>query len=97
MTAIFIAYNQAYYEEISQLLETQGVRGFTKWNEITGRGSDTGEPHFGTHTGPTFNDAILTIVDDDKVDNIMNELHNHDNATAELGLRAFAWKIDRSI
>ena len=84
MTAIFIAYNQAYYEEISQLLETQGVRGFTKWNEITGRGSDTGEPHFGTHTWPTFNDAILTFVDDDKVDNIMNELHNHDNATAEL-------------
>ena len=40
MTAIFIAYNQAYYEEISELLEKQGVRGFTRWNEITGRGSE---------------------------------------------------------
>ena len=82
---------------LSSPLLKQGGGGFTKANESTGRGSETGEPHFRSHTWPTFNDAILTFVDDDKVDNIMNELHNHDNATAELGLRAFAWKIDRSI
>ena len=97
MTAIFIAYNQAYYEEISELLEKQGVRGFTRWNEITGRGSTTGEAHYGSHTWPTFNDAILTFVDDEKVDDIMNTLHEHDLQTPELGLRAFAWKIDKTI
>jgi len=97
MTAIFIAYNQAYYEEISELLEKQGVRGFTKWNEITGRGSATGEAHYGTHTWPTFNDAMLSFVDDEKVDIIMDMLHEHDLKTPELGLRAFAWKIDKTI
>ena len=97
MTAIFIAYNQAYYEEISELLEKQGVRGFTRWNEITGRGSETGEPHYGSHTWPTFNDAMLTFVDDDKVDSIMNMLHEHDLQTPELGLRAFAWGINKAI
>lgn len=97
MTAIFIAYNQAYYEEIQELLEKQGVRGFTRWNEITGRGSATGEAHYGNHTWPTFNDAILTFVDDEKADGILNLLHEHDNATPELGLRAFSWKIDKTI
>ena len=97
MIAIFIAYNQAYYEEIFGLLEQQGVRGFTKWNEITGRGSATGEAHYGNHTWPTFNDAILSFVDDEKVDSVMDALHDHDLQTPELGLRAFSWKIDRTV
>lgn len=97
MTAIFIAYNQAYYEEISELLEKQGVRGFTKWNEITGRGSSTGEAHYGNHTWPVFNDAILTFADDEKVEPILEALHEHDLQTPELGLRAFTWKTDRCV
>ena len=97
MTAIFIAYNQAYYEEIFGLLEKQGVRGFSKWNEITGRGSVSGEAHYGNHTWPTFNDAILSFVDDEKVDSVMNALHEHDLQTPELGLRAFSWKIDKTV
>jgi len=97
MTAIFIAYNQAYYEEISELLEKQGVRGFTKWNEITGRGSKTGEAHYGNHTWPTFNDAMLTFTDDEKVSIILEKLREHDIQTPELGLRAFSWKIENTI
>ena len=97
MTGIFIAYNQVYYEEISELLEKHGTRGFTRWNEITGRGGFNGEPHFGNHTWPTFNDAILTFTDDDKVDGILASLHQLDLKTEELGLRAFSWKIDKHV
>ena len=39
MTGIFIAYNQAYYEEVIELLEQHHTKGFTRWNEISGRGS----------------------------------------------------------
>ena len=45
MTGIFIAYNQAYYEEVIDLLEKNHSKGFTRWNEINGRGSRGGEPH----------------------------------------------------
>ena len=44
MKAIFIAYNQAFNEEIIELLASFGQRGFTEWNEIGGRGSVDGEP-----------------------------------------------------
>ena len=37
MKAIFIAYNQAYNEEIVNLLEDCGQRGYTLWNEIGDR------------------------------------------------------------
>ena len=33
MKAIFIAYNQAYNEEIVNLLEDCGQRGYTLWND----------------------------------------------------------------
>ena len=42
MKAIFIAYNQAYNEEIVELLEANGQRGFTAWQDIQGRGSVDG-------------------------------------------------------
>jgi nitrogen regulatory protein PII len=45
MKAIFIVYNQAYNQEIVELLEDCGQRGYTVWEEIGGRGSETGEPH----------------------------------------------------
>ena len=97
MTGIFIAYNQAYYMEIVDLLEKNYSKGFTRWNEISGRGSRGSEPHMGSHTWPTFNDAILTFVEDEFVDNILNDLNQLDNKTEELGLRAFSWKIDKNI
>ena len=45
MKAIFIAYNQAYNEEIVEVLDAHAQRGFTRWQDIDGRGSVNGEPH----------------------------------------------------
>ena len=59
MKAIFIAFNQAYNDEIVVLLEKHGQRGFTRWNDILGRGSVDGEPHYGSHAWPVQNMAIL--------------------------------------
>ena len=53
MKAILITYNQAYYDEIAATLNDNGVKGFTEWNEIKGHGSNTGEPHYGTHAWRT--------------------------------------------
>ena len=78
MKAIFISYGQAYNEEIVELLEECGQRGFTSWEDIGGRGSETGIPHYGNHAWPSMNNAVLTIVDDSKVDSIMEKLRQKD-------------------
>ena len=44
MKAIFVAYNQAYNEEIVEVLEAHGQRGHTSWQDIQGRGSVDGIP-----------------------------------------------------
>lgn len=97
MKAIFIAYNQAYGNEIVDLLEENGQRGFTQWMDIQGRGGVDGEPHFGDHAWPTQNYAILTMVPDDKAPELMEVLREKDSDFPNLGLRAYLWDIEQSV
>ena len=94
MKAIFIAFNQAYNDEIVELLEHHGQRGFTRWNDILGRGSVDGEPHYGSHAWPVQNMAILTMVEDGMVPSLLEDLEATDKASPDLGLRAFVWNIE---
>ena len=64
------------------------------WENVSGRGSETGEPHLGNHAWPTMNNALLTFVDDSKAPLLLSALSAKDAATPELGLRAFSWTLD---
>lgn len=97
MKAIFIAYNQAFGDEILDLLAAEGQRGFTQWRDIQGRGHESGEPHMGSHAWPTMNYGVLTIVPDDKADRILDRLREKDAAYPDLGLRAFSWAVERTV
>ena len=97
MKAIFIAYNQAYNQEIVELLEGLGQRGYTVWNEIGGRGSVSGEPHLGSHAWPTQNHAILTAVSDELAPRIMAALREKDAANEALGLRAYVLPVEDAL
>ena len=87
MKAIFISFNQAYNDEIVEVLEAHGQRGFTRWDDIMGRGSRDGQPHYGDHAWPTMNVAVLSMVDDGKVAAILDDLRAKDAATPELAHR----------
>ena len=87
MKGIFIAYDQAYNMDIADAIQEIGVNGFTMWQDIAGRGSHTGEPHLGSHAWPAMNNAMLTFVPDDKVDQIMDKLKAMDEETPDLGDR----------
>lgn len=97
MKSVFITFDQAFYERIIKLLDRLNCRGFTYLERVQGRGSKTGEPHFGTHAWPSMNSSIITIVEDSKVDPLLEELHKMDKQTEQLGLRAFVWNIEKSI
>lgn len=94
MKSIFIALDQAYYEQVQSILTLNHVRGFTGWESVIGRGTQTGEPHYGTHAWPSLNTAIITVVTDEKVKPILEQLREL-NCTSELmGIRAFVWNIE---
>ena len=97
MQAIFIAFDQAHHEAILDILEKSNCRGFTSFGETQGRGSKTGEPHYGSHAWPSLGNAILTIVEDDKVEDVLQKLKRLDESKPRLGLRAFVWPITQTI
>jgi len=97
MKAIFVVYNQAYNQEIVQLLEACGQRGYTVWEEIGGRGSVDGEPHLGSHAWPTQNHALLTAVDDSLAGDIMTRLRETDRDNPKLGLRAYVLPVEEAL
>ena len=97
MKSVFISFDQAYYEQILHILNYNNIRGFTRWDNVQGRGSQTGEPHYGTHAWPSLNSAILTIVSDDKVKPLLEDLKALDATSKLMGLRAFVWNVEDSI
>ena len=94
MKALFIAYNQAYNEEIVDLLATHGQRGFTRWENVEGKGDFNGFPRFGSHAWPEMNHALLVMCKDEKVEPLLADLKARDEAAPDLGLRAFVWGIE---
>ena len=94
MKAVFISYNQAHTEQVDFLLDRYHITGFTRWNNATGRGTNDGEPHYGSHAWPGMNTAVLAIVEDDKVAPLLNALRKLDLTAEQQGLRAFTWSVD---
>ena len=48
-----------------EILDNCSVRGFTKWVDVQGRGTERGEPHYGSHAWPSKNMAIMAVVEEE--------------------------------
>lgn len=94
MKAVFITFDQAHYERIIDTFDRLNCRGYTAWQQVTGRGSITGEPHYGTHAWPSLASAIITMVADEAVAPLLQKLREYNEERPKLGLRAFVWKIE---
>jgi hypothetical protein len=94
MKAVFIAYNQAQTEKVEYLFDKLNIRGFTRWTDLTGRGSVDGPPHMNTHTWPEQNSARLTVVEDHLVGPILEGVRKLDEVNKDVGIRAFVWNIE---
>jgi len=97
MKAIMIMYNQAMTEKIECLLEKLNIRGFTQWPMVYGTGTTDGEPRMGTHTWPEMNSAVLTIVNDEQVDTLLEKVKKLDAINKEIGVRAFVWHVEKTV
>ena len=93
MKAIMIIYNQAHTEKVEYMLDKLGIKGYTLWENVQGRGSNAGVPHMGTHTWPEINKSVLTVVEDDLVEKVLDKVKKIDVINEDVGIRAFVWDI----
>lgn len=97
MKSVFIVYNQANTERVEFMLDELNVRGFTFFEQVQGRGSVNGEPRRGTHTWPEMNSAMMCVVEDDKVDELLQTVRKLDMRNEEVGVKAFVWNIEKMV
>jgi nitrogen regulatory protein PII len=97
MKAVFIVYNQAHTEKVEFMFDQLKIRGYTQWDNMSGRGSVTGPPHMGTHTWPESNAASLTVVEDKQVDILLQAVQRLNDINTEVGIRAFVWNVEQSV
>lgn len=95
MKSVMIVCNMIVSDEVHEALHRLKIRGFTQWNGIQGNGSDKGEPHLGNHTWPSLNSAIMVIMEDEKVDTLLNEIKEIEKGARQQGIRAFVWDIEK--
>jgi nitrogen regulatory protein PII len=97
MKAIMIIYNQAHTEKVEYMLDKLGIRGYSLWENVQGRGTNTGVPHLGTHAWPEINKSVLSVVDDNLVDEILKTVEKIDAINDEVGIRAFVWDVVKTV
>ena len=97
MKSVMIIFNQANTERVEYMLDTLGVRGFTFFEEVQGRGSVDGEPRRGTHAWPELNSAIISVVDDEQVHDLLQSVRKLDARNPAVGVKAFVWNIEQMV
>ncbi|MCF0167241.1 MAG: hypothetical protein HUJ93_01165 [Bacteroidales bacterium] len=97
MKSVFIIFNQANTERVEYMLDELGIRGYTFFEDVQGRGTKGGEPRRGTHTWPEMNSAVMTVVPDEKVDELLSTVRKLDLRNKEVGVHAFVWNIEKMV
>ena len=97
MKAVFVACNQSMFDSVMDIMNDMGLRGFTGWEELMGRGSQTGEPHLGSHAWPSRNSALISVMEDEQAAEFLKRLKQLDEDNHKQGIRAFAWNVSDAI
>lgn len=97
MKSVFIVFNQANTERVEYMLDTLKINGFTFFEQVQGRGTNGGEPRRGTHTWPEMNSAVMTVVEDEQVPELLSVIKRLDKRNPQVGVRAFVWNIEATV
>ncbi|MBI5808784.1 MAG: hypothetical protein HZA74_10335 [Ignavibacteriales bacterium] len=97
MKAVMIVYNHGITEEVEEALESLNIRGFIRFLNVHGQGSEKGEPHLGTHIWPSQNAVALTVVNDELVDPLLEKVKAIDKEAEEQGIHAFVYNVEKMV
>ena len=93
MKFVFIICNIAIHEEVLEILEKLGLGSYTRWEEVTGVGRQSG-PHLGSHIWPAKNTAFAVATEDEKAGLLMEEIRKFRKTMAKEGVKAFCWNVE---
>lgn len=97
MKAVMIVFNHGITEEVDEALEKLNIKGFTRFVDVHGQGSEKGEPHLGTHIWPSKNAVVITVIEDNLVESLLEKIKEINEEAEEQGIHAFVWAIEKMV
>lgn len=95
MRLVLITYNAAIDEETMQVLENCGLKYYTKWQRVLGKG-EASEPHLGTNVWPGENNVLAVVCEDDKVKKLLSCVKELRTRLAKEGIKAFVLPVEEA-
>jgi len=92
MKAVLIVHNVAIDNEVTEALESAGIRYYTKFTDTLGRG-ELSEPRLNTEVWPGNNVGTFVVTEEPKAKEIMALVRQMRKTLGSEGIKAFAWEI----
>ncbi|MBS3763696.1 MAG: hypothetical protein KGZ25_10385 [Planctomycetes bacterium] len=93
MKLLLIAYNEALDDEVMGVLSDAGVKTYTKWTKVLGKGEGSGS-HLGTHVWPKQNNVLAIVVEDDVVNGLIEGVRHLREEFRHEGVKAFVLPVE---
>ncbi len=100
MKLVLLVYNFIYDDPIRAIIERVKVPGFTEVPHVFGTG-ESGK-RFGTHAFPGHDTMIFTVIPDEQLDQVLDELARFkagltDRAKRHGGVKAFVLPVEQMV
>jgi nitrogen regulatory protein PII len=93
MKMLIFVYNEAVDESVIAAFKKADIKGYTKWKETYGEGTET-EPKLGTHYWPGKNNVLAVVVEDDKIPVITEIIRELKKEHPTVGLKVFVLQTE---
>jgi nitrogen regulatory protein PII len=100
MKLVLIVFNFIYDEPVRAIIERLGIPGFTEVHRVFGTG-ESGK-RFGTHAFPGHDTMLLTVLPEDQVPALIEEITRFkrglaDRARRHGGIKAFVLPVEQMV
>lgn len=94
MKMYLIIYDVGFDEEVNETLVSCCVTGFTKWNQVLGKG-ERSEPKMNDEVWPGYNCAIMMAVEASEEPDITKALTFLYERLGSSGIRVYTWATEQ--
>jgi len=93
MKMTIISFNEAIDADVTSALEAAGMRGFTRFKAVDGRGKSSGF-HDGTEVWPGLNNVLMAVVPDDVAGKMLSAVRRLRETLGTEGVKAFMLPVE---
>ncbi|HBR22159.1 MAG TPA: hypothetical protein DD713_06275 [Nitrospiraceae bacterium] len=96
MKMALIAYCEAADYEIIEAIKEAGIKGYTKFTEVLGEGTET-PPKLGTQCWPGKNNFLAIAMEDEEMELLLSAVKEMKKRHPRSGIKAFIMPMDEVI